>query len=89
MEGYAAYLANPGDPTPLAYWDGYTFNQSIDATKIFPTRADVKTSTAGVVTQYTEQDILYVRAKQTIVLVPSTSVSNSTPLLPTPRDSSN
>ena len=84
MEGYAAYLVNPGDSTPIAYWDGYTFNESIDTTKIFPTRADVKTSTSGVVTQYTDHDIVYVPAKQTIVLGTPGSVINSTPPTSTP-----
>ena len=68
MQGYVAYLANVGDNTPIAYWDGYSFNDSIDNTKIFPTRADVKTSTAQVVSQYADQDIIYVPATQTITL---------------------
>lgn len=79
MEGYAAYLANVGDSKPVAYWNGYVFSEVIDDTKIFPTRADVKTSTAQLISQYADQDIIYVPARQTVVLGTPGTVLDSVP----------
>lgn len=80
MEGYAAYLVNIGDNAPVGYWTGYTFSDSIDDTKIFSTRADVKTSTAQLISQYADQDIIYVPARQTITLgTPGTALDNIPP----------
>jgi len=68
MQGYVVCLCDVGSTTPISYWDGTDFHESLDKSKIFTTRVDAKSSTAGMLSIYPDKDFIYVPARQTITL---------------------
>lgn len=67
-QGYVAALVDVGSTTPTAYWDGTAFTDDVNASRIFPNRSDAKLSTAQILSVYDNQDVIYIPARQTIVL---------------------
>ena len=83
-EGYVAALVDAGSTTPTAFWDGTAFTNDVNSSKIFPNRSDAKLSTAQIVSVYDQQDVVFIPARQTIVLgMPGTLIANA----PTDSDS--
>lgn len=82
--GFICCLAQIDTRSPHAYFDGYAFSESIDAAKIYPSRADAKLATTQLQSVYTDSDLIYLPAQQTVVLTtgnpsPPPTIQDSTP----------
>lgn len=78
-QGYVAALVEVGSTTPIAYWDGTSFSDDMNSSKLFGNRSDAKLSTAQVISAYDQQDIIYIPARQTIVLGTAGTLIDSAP----------
>lgn len=65
-EGYVAVLVEPGQNTPIEFWNGSIFQEEPNNAFIYPNRSDAKLALSQQYTTYMDRDIAYAPATITV-----------------------